>query len=440
MRSPAGLVVLSLLVGCSLIVSPPRLGDGGASPNDGRPTDAGPPRDRASADGAAPGPKAPCRGLTVLGHPAASLRTVNGAPLLRSYVINEEGGDGLPGLGGKTEVREGLAWARLQPASGERLDQTVVDHLFAELDWAQREGLCAELAVLTGTHAPGWAKTLVRPNGIGVVGGSVPPFWHPLLRQAYERLLKDLAGARRSGGAGPTLDEHPALGTVVVTHGMLSEPQPMNRQVYREDSPPPRERLWNAFVADPGVDGAGTSYLDQRHVVDGEHMGFVHADQDALREALRAHARHFVRTPSRLPVTLYEEIVRVESGGKIVGRFERGVVEDGAKGGAYGTFTLGVHAEARRVLGSRGVLGAPELEKPGTLGAAREAFLTVQRLAGPPLWYGSAPPQVLGADWEALGLWAATTQRASALELNSNYRTYPTATLKLLHEALRRNP
>lgn len=152
---------------------------------------------------------------------AASAAPAEVKPLLTG-VLDRNG----PPSAELTDVVDGyvvqVTWAQLQP-DRRTFRLGVLDRAF---DQASRSGMRVKLRVLTGIHAPGWAKRL---GGAPVPlhdphdhqRGTVPRFWTGPFGSAYADLQQRLAGE---------YDAEPVLAEVVVSRCTTFYAEPFIRQ------------------------------------------------------------------------------------------------------------------------------------------------------------------------------------------------------------------
>ncbi|MEO7837361.1 MAG: hypothetical protein ABIS21_06950 [Acidimicrobiales bacterium] len=284
-----------------------------------------------------------------------------------------------------------VGWAELQPEQGgaimvdNPIDQAVSTARQAAAR-PQGEPIQVKVRLFSGVQAPDWAKQLGGPSvpvtdTVDGRSGSVGRFWEPEFGRAYAKLQEQLAAR---------YDDVAEIAEVTASRCTTIYAEPFVRQ-----------------VTDPGTVKA---LLDAGFSAD--------ADRRCLEEQVEAH-RVWSLTRTSVAFNPYQ---RIEPDGSVLPDVD---------------FTKSMMRQCRKVLGPRCVLENNSIRWPPLRGKAYDAMYETMSQLGPPLAFQTAVPRRIG-DWRATLQWAVD-RGANAVELNSEYRSYPAADLARFAAGLKGN-
>lgn len=262
-------------------------------------------------------------------------------------------------------------WSEIQRSQGADLDTTVIDDGIRR---AKNANGRVKLKVYAGRYAPTWAKTLDGapyclydpPDTDSCY--SMPRFWTPNFKAAYDTLLTKLADKYEA-------DE--TVATLQLSRCTTMTAEPFQRQA---GSGPNRKALRLA--------------------------GFtVDKDETCLKEQLESHAAIWPRTRADLALHPYQRV-------KSDSAFTRD--QD---------FTRSIMEHCRKVLGTKCVLGHTSLGKNYPAGSPEAVMYTDMARFGAPIWMQTATLQKLGGTCADLVDAIAEGDRrgASTVELPISY-------------------
>ena len=262
-------------------------------------------------------------------------------------------------------------WATIQRAEGGALDTSSID---AGIRQAKNASQRVKLKVYAGRYAPNWAKSLdgspyclYHPPNTKTCY-SMPRFWTPRFKTAYDDLLTKLAAK---------YDGDDTVTTLQVSRCTTMNAEPFLRQTNNAAN---RKALLNA--------------------------GFtVDKDATCLREQLESHERLLPQTRVDLAVHPYQ---RLKSASAFAWDQD---------------FTRPILNHCRDVLGTRCVLGHTSLGKRYAAGSPEaQMYRDIARL-GAPIWMQTATMQKLGGSCADLvdALAEGHKRGASSVELPIGY-------------------